>query len=91
MDTINQPSANPTNKLTAATAAVAVWSIVYSIGGLFVRNLYPEWYDEPTMMTINTAVPTIVAFLAGYLTKDRPNIVVVMDKTEEEPDDGLAA
>ncbi len=78
-NTINQPSANPTNKLTASTVATAVWGAMVSVGSLVVKNLYPEWYDPETILSVSAAVPTVVGFIAGWLVKDNPNIVVVME------------
>lgn len=77
-NTINQPSNNPTNKLTAATAAAAAWSIVMSVGGLALKNLAPEWYDPEVLLKVSAAVPVVVVFVAGWFTRDRPNVVVVM-------------
>lgn len=65
---ITQPSLNPTNKLTAATVAAAA----VSVGGLFLRNLYPEWYDPDVML----AITPIIAFGTGWLIRDRPNVVI---------------
>lgn len=76
-DTINQPSINPTRKLTAATVAVAVWGATFNIAGLALKNLYPEWYDPETMLSVNSAVTTAAAFIAGWFVKDRPNVVIV--------------
>lgn len=77
-NTINQPSNNPTNKLTAATAAVTAWGIVMAIADLALQNLAPTWYDPKTMLLIANGVPTLVCFAAGWFTRDRPNVVVVM-------------
>jgi hypothetical protein len=44
METINQPSRQPTNKVAAVTAATAAWAIIVSIGSLLVQNLAPTWY-----------------------------------------------
>lgn len=74
-DTIRQPTNNPTNKLTAATAATAAWGAIMAIGGLVLKNLYPEWYDPEVTLAVGSAVPTIVGFAAGWLTSDRPNAV----------------
>ncbi len=67
--TVNQPSANPTNKLSAATVASAVMAVV----GLALRNLAPEWYDEQVLLA---ALPVVV-YAAGWVTSDRPNITVI--------------
>lgn len=68
MATVNQPTANPTNKLTAATIAAAAvsWS------GVVVRNLWPEWYDPEAWAA---AMPFVV-LLVGYFVKDAPNVEV---------------
>lgn len=66
MQTVNQPSLNPTNKLTAATIAAAV----VSVSGLLVRNLAPEWYDAEVW----AALLPIVIFAAGWVVKDKPNV-----------------
>lgn len=68
MDLINQPSSQPTNKLTAATLAAALVPAI----GLFVRNLFPEWYDPEVIV----GMTPVMVFLIGYFVKDEPNIVV---------------
>ncbi|TGQ69857.1 hypothetical protein EN829_013205 [Mesorhizobium sp. M00.F.Ca.ET.186.01.1.1] len=65
MATVNQPSIRPTNKLTAATIAAAV----VSVSGVFVRNVWPSWYDPETWATL---LP-IAVFAVGYFIKDAPN------------------
>lgn len=69
MNTINQPSANPTNKLTAATLATSLVPII----GLVMKNLAPEWYDPEVIIGLTP----VVTFVAGWFIKDSPNIVVV--------------
>lgn len=65
MRPINQPSINPTRKLTAATVGAAL----VSVSGLVLRNLVPDWYDAEVMM----AITPIVVFGLGYLIRDLPN------------------
>lgn len=77
METINQPSPQPTNKVAAATAATAAWAIFVSIGSLALKNLYPEWYDPDMIIAVSSGVPTLIVFVAGWFTKDKPNVVVV--------------
>ena len=79
METINQASAQPTNKVAAATAATAAWAIIVSIGSLAVKNLAPSWYDPDTILAISSGVPTMIVFAAGWFTKDKPNVVVVQE------------
>lgn len=79
METINQASAQPTNKVAAATAATAGWAIIVSIGSLAVKNLAPRWYDPDTILAISSGVPTMIVFLAGWFTKDKPNVIVTQD------------
>jgi len=77
METINQPSSQPTNKVAAATAATAGWAIIVSVGSLTLKNLYPAWYDPDMIIAVSSGVPTILVFLSGWFTKDKPNVVVV--------------
>ncbi len=79
-NTINQPSANPTNKLTAAAVATAVWGAVIAVAGLTLQNLYPAWYDPEVLLSVSGAGSTTVAFIAGWLTSDKPNIVVSIEE-----------
>lgn len=76
METTNQPSSQPTNKVAAATAATSAWAIVVSIGSLAVKNLAPEWYDPDVIIAVSSGVPIIIVFVAGWFTKDKPNVVV---------------
>jgi hypothetical protein len=64
MKPVDQPTALPTRKLTAATLAAAI----VSLAGLFARNLAPGWYDPETW----AALTPIVTLLAGYLIRDLP-------------------
>jgi len=64
MATANQPSARPTNKLTAATLAAAA----LAVSGLIVRNLWPEWYDAGVW----TALTPLAVFGLGYVVRDEP-------------------
>ena len=79
METINQTSSQPTNKVAAATAATAAWAIIVSVGSLAVKNLAPAWYDPDTILAISSGVPTMIVFAAGWFTKDKPNVVVVQE------------
>jgi glyoxylate utilization-related uncharacterized protein len=71
-ETVNQPSANPTNKLTAATIGAAT----LSVSGLIVRNLFPEWYDQDVWLSM----APVVVFALGWFIKDKPNVVVVVEE-----------
>jgi hypothetical protein len=68
-DTINQASANPTNKLSAATVAAAFMAVV----GLALRNLAPQWYDEQVLL----ALLPVVVYASGWIVRDKPNITVI--------------
>ena len=68
--TIDQPTANPTNKLTAATIAASIMGVL----GLVIRNMAPDWYDPAVMATL---LPVVV-YATGWMIPDRPNIVVVL-------------
>lgn len=73
-DTINQPTVNPTRKLTAATIVGAVIPVT----GLLLRNLAPQWYDPDVMLGLTP----ILIFAVGWFVKDNPNVVVVVEETE---------
>lgn len=66
--TIDQPTANPTRKLSAAVIGAALMAVA----GLGLRNLAPEWYDP----TVLAAMTPVVIFGLGYFTKDAPNVEV---------------
>lgn len=62
---VKQPSARPTNKLTAATLG----ALIVSVASVALLNLAPEWHDATVF---NTLTPVVVGLL-GYLVKDEPN------------------
>lgn len=65
---INQPTAKPTNKLSAATLAAAFVEVVWIV----LTNFAPD-YAHPDL---KSAVTPVVVFLIGYyLVKDEPNTV----------------
>lgn len=72
---VNQPSAMPTRKLTAATLTGAIMAAA----GLFVRNLWPDWYDE----TLWLALTPLVSAFVGYYVKDEPNVVPEFTGTDQ--------
>lgn len=73
-NTVNQASANPTNKLTAATVAGAFMGVL----ALVLRNTAPSWYDPETMILLTP----IVGYIAGWLIRDKPNITVVVEDSK---------
>jgi hypothetical protein len=77
--TVTQPSNDPTNKVTAITAALAAWGIFMSVGGLFLKNMAPEYYDPQVMLDVSAGVPTCVAFLVGWVRKDKPNVIITQE------------
>ncbi len=62
---VNQPSARPTNKLTAAT----IGALTVSLVDLGVRNLASDWHDP----NVTAALLPIVVGVLGYVIKDAPN------------------
>lgn len=68
METVTQPSMNPTRKLSAATVAAAL----VSFSGLVVRNMWPTWYDPDVW----AALLPLAVFAAGWFIKDAPNVPV---------------
>lgn len=73
--TVHQPSANPTNKLQAATLA----AVIVAGSGLIVRNFWPSWYDPELW----AALMPLSVFALGYLVKDKPNILIVAEGSEQ--------
>lgn len=69
---INQPTKNPTNKLTAATVGSAMVSVI----GLMLKNLAPDWYDPEVLVSL---LPIIV-FAAGWFVRDAPNQIVIVEE-----------
>ena len=66
--TVNQPTPNPTRKLSAAVIGAAMMAVA----GLIVKNVAPDWYDPDVF----AALTPIVIFALGYYVRDRPNVVV---------------
>ncbi len=62
---VTQPSARPTNKLTAGMLG----ALSVSVAALIVRNLWPEW-DDPDLWL---ALSPVTVLLFGYIIKDAPN------------------
>lgn len=59
---VNQPTLNPTRKLSAAVVAVAAMEVFWVI----LNNLAPTWADP----SLKAALTPVVVFLAGYFIKD---------------------
>lgn len=72
--TVNQPSSQPTNKLTAATLGAALVPAL----GLILRNAFPNWYDPDVLL----GMTPIVVYLLGYLIKDDPNITIIQGESD---------
>jgi hypothetical protein len=65
MMTVNQPSARPTNKLTAATLG----ALLVSLMSVLVQNMAPDWHDPQVF----SALGPVMVGLLGYIVKDAPN------------------
>ena len=74
MATVNQPTKNPSNKLTAAIIAAAVVAVGQSLADLF----WPGIFDQKVW----TAMFPIVIWAAGYVVKDEATTVVVQNVVE---------
>lgn len=68
---VNQPSANPTRKLSAATIALAVVELAW----VLLINFAPSFADP----NLKAAVTPLVVFLVGYMVKDAPNVDLSQD------------
>ena len=73
-NTINQPSSNPTNKLTAAIIGAAGISVLRVV----VRVKFPEWADDAMF---DSLTPLVIG-MAGWYTPDRPNITVITQDSD---------
>lgn len=76
--TVAQLSANPTNKLSAATIASAIVALANAI----VSKYWPEYADP----TIWAAIYPLAGFIAGYMTRDKANVAVVPAENVVKPD-----
>ncbi|RLP22277.1 hypothetical protein [Mesorhizobium sp. YM1C-6-2] len=65
METVNQPTALPTNKLTAAMLSASIAGVVKAL----VVQAWPQFADP----VIWEPLPYLVGFAVGYFVKDRPN------------------
>lgn len=65
MATVKQPTALPTNKLTAAMVTASAAGIVKAL----VLHNYPDFADP----AIWEPLPYLVGGIVGYFVKDRPN------------------
>lgn len=73
MNTVKQPTAAPTNKLTAATIGAAL----VAVGKAVAENYAPGWSDPDLWLNLSP----IVVFLCGYfLVKDKPNVILDPDE-----------
>ena len=66
--TVNQPTLNPTRKLTAAVIAAAVTELTR----VMLNQLAPGVFDPAFW----TAMSPIIVFAVGWFVKDEPNVVV---------------
>lgn len=66
METVTQPSALPTRKLTAAMLAASAAGIVKAA----VVHQWPHFADP----VIWEPLPYLLGFGVGYFVKDRPNV-----------------
>jgi hypothetical protein len=66
MSLVNQRSALPTRKLTAAIVALAAVKAGFAVGNYYGWG----WMVLPEL---NNAAEIVIPFVAGYWTKDRSN------------------
>ena len=63
---VNQPSARPTNKLTAGMLG----ALTVSVAAVVVRNIWPGW-DDPDLWL---ALSPVMVILFGYVVRDKKNV-----------------
>ena len=76
MALINQPTINPTNKLTASVIAVAV----IELARVLAHNFFPGFDDA----ALWTALAPLAVFAAGYFIKDEANVVLAVPVGQKE-------
>lgn len=74
MKTVSQPTRSPTRKMLAFTIGLAIAKVIE----IAVTGYWP-WLDDPAIweplpLVVEFLAPVVVGFLAGYKTKDRPNV-----------------
>jgi len=72
---VNQPSRNPTNKLTAAVVGSAVVEVCRALAGHF----FPD-FAQPELWT---SLAPVIVFGCGWFISDAPNVVVVTQDTQQ--------
>lgn len=79
---VNQPSINPTRKLTAAVIATAVMEIARVLS----QQLFPGVFD----LAFWSAMAPIVVFAVGYFVRDDANVVFEFEgeNGQNKPDVG---
>jgi len=76
MATINQPTINPTNKLSASVIAIAI----IEIARVITHNFFPAFDDAGLW----TALSPVVVFAIGYFVKDEANVVLAVPVAQKE-------
>ncbi|PAQ00894.1 hypothetical protein LRP31_25395 [Mesorhizobium mediterraneum] len=66
MATVEQPSALPTNKLTAAMASASIAGIIKAL----ILHQFPD-FAEPAIWE---PLPYLVGGVVGWFVKDKPNV-----------------
>lgn len=72
---VNQPSRNPTNKLTAAVVGSAVVEVLRALANHF----FPD-FAQPELWT---ALAPVIVFGCGWFISDAPNVVVVTQEAQQ--------
>lgn len=76
MATINQPTINPTNKLTASVVAIAI----IELARVLTHNFWPSFDDAGLW----TALSPLAVFFIGYFIKDEQNVVLAVPVAQKE-------
>lgn len=79
-NTVNQLTANPTNKLASSTIANATIGVLSTVSALVVRNTSPEWYDPETWAAVTLFLTVFPPYVIGWFTSDAPQVVVVVEE-----------
>jgi hypothetical protein len=72
---VNQPSVNPTNKLSAAVVGAAVVEVARAL----LNHFAPD-FAQPELWT---ALTPVIIFFCGWFVPDAPNVVVITQGAQQ--------
>ena len=71
MNTVSQPSAAPTNKLSASLIGMVIGAVIFEVAAGYLPSLREVQISGFGDLSVVTQI--LVAGVLGYYVKDRPN------------------